>query len=59
MTKPNLRAVAALPDQPAPSYAYEAEQRRMIASIDWARVHVRGDRAAPLTIIDKVRRTWR
>jgi hypothetical protein len=55
---PNLRVVAPA-DQPPPSYAYEAEQRRRIAAKNWAAIHVRGDRSQPLPFFDRVLRTWR
>lgn len=53
-----LRVVAAV-EEPAPSYAYEAEQRRRIARKDWAAIHVAGDRRAPLPFFERVKRIWR
>ena len=35
-------------DEPPPDLSYEHEQRRHIASRDWARVHCRGDRGEPM-----------
>lgn len=46
-------------EQPAPSYAYEAEQRRRIASKNWAAIHIAGDRREPLSLPDRVKRVWR
>lgn len=48
------------PEKPRPRadlHDYEAEQRRKIASINWAKVHVRGDRSAPIDLPE--RRWWK
>lgn len=59
--KPRLRIVekaSAKPDG-APSYAYEAEQRRHIMSRDWAAAHVAGDHAQPINLTDRGKWKWR
>jgi hypothetical protein len=55
--KPNLHAVPDVP-QPQPSTAYEHEQRRYILSRDWAGIHIRSFRAAPIFLPDPVKRLW-
>lgn len=55
---PKLRAVPDAPPEP-PCTAYEHEQRRLIASRDWAAVHIAGDRALPINLGDLPRWRWR
>lgn len=55
-----LQVVPEFPvEKPAPDVSYEHRERKRIAERDWAAVHIRGDRAAPLNIIDRVTRLWR
>lgn len=43
-----------------PSYAYEGDERRRIAGKNWAAIHIRGDRSAPVYLPSVAsRRTWR
>lgn len=50
--KPRLRLV----EQPVD---INAKLRADIASRDWTRVHVRGDRSAPVYLPERRLRTWR
>ena len=43
---------------PAYIYAHEAEQRARIAAVDWAALHVRSDRRAPIALGDYHGRGW-
>jgi len=54
-----LRAVPAAPKEPAPSLAYEYEERQRMAAKDWAAIHVRGDRSPPLDFFNRIVRSWR
>lgn len=60
-----VRALKIVGDQAEPTkpradlYAYESEQRAAIARVDWAAVHVRGDRRAPIALFGTTKRGWR
>lgn len=55
MTRTNLRVVA--PTEEPIDIA--ALNRADIRERDWAAVHVAGDRAKPLPMWERVKRTWR
>lgn len=57
--KHKLELVAEPPKEELPSYAYEYEQRRKSASINWAQVHVAADRRTPFAFLARLSRTWR
>jgi hypothetical protein len=44
------------PDQPTD---ITGALRRDIEARDWARVHIAGDRAKPVSIADRIKRVWR
>lgn len=51
MKRRNLKLVEPAPKpEPLPSLAYEHEQRQRIAATDWAALHIRGDRSAPIEV---------
>jgi hypothetical protein len=58
--KPKFRVVGK-PPQPAPPTDYEWQERQRIARKDWAAIHVRGDRSAPVDLpgLYRVLRPWR
>jgi hypothetical protein len=53
-TKPALRIV----DQAEQPTDITLELRKDIEARDWARVHIAGDRAKPISIADRIRRVW-
>lgn len=57
MTRPNLQAVPGFADKPLDMGTdIYAKDRAKIASIDWAKVHIRSDRSRPVSIMSPVKR---
>ena len=54
------RPLHAVPPPAAePPVDIQAEHRAYVASRDWAKVHIEGDRNPPLSIGERVKRGWR
>jgi hypothetical protein len=54
----NLHIVRNERETSPPDTSYEHRERQRIASKDWAAVHVRGDRSAPLDFFLRPSRGW-
>lgn len=58
--KPSLKVVTKTHRPvPLPSLDYEWQERQRIASKDWSRLHIAGDKRTPLQLGDRLKRIWR